>query len=125
MGRSQASGRMGRAFSHGCLCDLFPGALPQAGRSRAVGADGDIRAHPFFLPWPGPAPLLLLRPVANPKGIPAQSPAVARNELPWENVPQIISNRNAVAAMPFPFPTRTIFATTALRLNPFPNRDPR
>jgi hypothetical protein len=37
--------------------------------------------------------------------------------------PQKISNRNAVAAIPFS--SIADFATTALRLNPFPHRDPR
>ena len=36
--------------------------------------------------------------VLNPKGIPASSPRVARNELPWVDVEKISPYRNAVAA---------------------------
>ena len=67
-----------------------------------------------FLPWPGPASSAPARGESQRDSVP--KPRVARHELPWGTGPQIISNRNAVAAMPSPFHTCTKFATPALRL---------
>ena len=59
----------------------------------------------------------------NPNGIPSQSPGLRGTSYPGSPSAKI-PNRNAVAAIPVR-PSRATFATTALRLNPFPHRDPR
>ena len=49
--------------------------------------------------WPHSPSTISIHVSENPNGIPAQSPWVATQELPWVSFPPNIFNRNAVAAV--------------------------